>query len=68
MFPDPRRRRPRFEFPGSTGAGPRQGGRKQMLQILVTDMTVMEDDRPPIFHVSVFVLQIPPQRCFLGTI
>ena len=23
MFPDPRRRRPRFEFPGSTGAGPR---------------------------------------------
>ena len=24
MFPDPRRRRPRFEFPGSTGAGPRQ--------------------------------------------
>ena len=24
MFPDPRRHRPRFEFPGSTGAGPRQ--------------------------------------------
>ena len=24
MFPDPRQRRPRFEFPGSTGAGPRQ--------------------------------------------
>ena len=24
MFPDPRRRRPRFEYPGSTGAGPRQ--------------------------------------------
>ena len=23
MFPDPRRRRPRFEFPGSAGAGPR---------------------------------------------
>ena len=23
MFPDPRRRRPRFEFPGSTAAGPR---------------------------------------------
>ena len=22
MFPDPRRRRPHFEFPGSTGAGP----------------------------------------------
>ena len=26
MFPDPRRRRPRFEFPGSTGAGPWQMG------------------------------------------
>ena len=24
LFPDPRRRRPCFEFPGSTGAGPRQ--------------------------------------------
>ena len=24
MFPDPRRRRPRFEYPGSAGAGPRQ--------------------------------------------
>jgi len=24
LFPDPRRRSPRFEFPGSTGAGPRQ--------------------------------------------
>ena len=24
LFPDPRQRRPRFEFPGSTGAGPRQ--------------------------------------------
>ena len=23
LFPDPRRRRPRFKFPGSTGAGPR---------------------------------------------
>ena len=26
MFPDPRQRRPRFEFPGSTGAGPRHKG------------------------------------------
>lgn len=26
LFPDPRRRRPRFEFPGSAGAGPRQQG------------------------------------------
>ena len=25
MYPDPRRRRPRFEYPGSAGAGPRQG-------------------------------------------
>ena len=24
LFPDPRRRRPCFEFPGSTGAGPQQ--------------------------------------------
>ena len=26
LFPDPRQRRPRFEFPGSTRAGPRQPG------------------------------------------
>ena len=25
MYPDPRRHRPRFEYPGSAGAGPRQG-------------------------------------------
>ena len=25
LFPDPRQRRPRFEFPGSAGAGPQQG-------------------------------------------
>ena len=25
LFPDPHQRRPRFEFPGSAGAGPRQG-------------------------------------------
>ena len=24
LYPDPRRRRPRFEYPGSAGAGPRQ--------------------------------------------
>jgi len=26
LFPDPRRRHPRFELPGSTGAGPRHIG------------------------------------------
>ena len=27
LFPDPRQRRPRFEFPGSAGAGPRQASK-----------------------------------------
>lgn len=30
------------------------GGSLWMLKILVTDITVMEDDRPSIFHVNVF--------------
>ena len=30
LFPDPHRQRPRIEFPGSTGAGPRQTTEDEM--------------------------------------
>ena len=29
LYPDPRQRRPRFEYPGSAGAGPQQQTKKQ---------------------------------------
>ena len=40
MFPDPRQRHPRFEFPGSTGAGPRQFLIEQSLIFLNLNLRV----------------------------
>ena len=34
LYPDPRRRRPRFKLPGSAGAGPRQSTDSRELCIM----------------------------------